>query len=117
MQLYLTPVPERENTVQNLILGGATTACLPDGESKTAYNCANRFGCIIILRWRKANRLISSFTGRAPICSRFTVRSTMTHNEEREALTCGDGAHLFVMNLTLRWLPIRCRALLVDLPV
>lgn len=43
--------------------------------SKTAYNCANRSG-YIILRWRKANRLISSFTGRAPICSRFTVRST-----------------------------------------
>ncbi len=41
----------------------------------------------------------------------------MTHNEEREALTCGDGA-LFVMNLTLRWLPIQAlRALPVDLPV
>lgn len=77
MQLWLDACPERENAlVQKSHSWRRNNSFLPRPTvSKTAYNCANRSG-YIILRWRKANRLISSFTGRAPICSRFTVRST-----------------------------------------
>lgn len=77
MQLWLDACPERENAlVQKSHSWRRNNSFLPRlTVSKTAYNCANRSG-YIILRWRKANRLTSSFTGRAPICSRFTVRST-----------------------------------------
>lgn len=77
MQLWLDACPERENAlVQKIPLSTAQQQLLasPDGEQNSLQ--LRQQVWVHHIRWRKANRLTSSFTGRAPICSRFTVRST-----------------------------------------
>ncbi len=65
---------------------------------------------------RKANRLLQLHGPRAYLQSIHGAHA-MTHNEEREALTCGDGAFIRdEPNITLV-AERAASALLVDLPV
>ncbi|EBV3394757.1 pirin family protein [Salmonella enterica subsp. enterica serovar Typhimurium] len=119
MQLWLDACPERENTlVQKIPLLAAQQQLLasPDGEQNSLQLRQQVWVHHITLE--KGESLNFQLHGpRAYLQSIHGTFHAMTHNEEREALTCGDGAFIRdEPNITLV-ADTPLRALLVDLPV
>ncbi|EJX8184408.1 pirin family protein [Salmonella enterica] len=119
MQLWLDACPERENAlVQKIPLLAAQQQLLasPDGEQNSLQLRQQVWVHHITLE--KGESL--NFQLHGPRAYLQSIRGTfhaMTHNEEREALTCGDGAFIRdEPNITLV-ADTPLRALLVDLPV
>lgn len=119
MQLWLDACPERENAlVQKIPLSTAQQQLLasPDGEQNSLQLRQQVWVHHITLE--KGESLNFQLHGpRAYLQSIHGTFHAMTHNEEREALTCGDGAFIRdEPNITLV-ADTPLRALLVDLPV
>lgn len=119
MQLWLDACPERENAlVQKIPLLAAQQQLLasPDGEQNSLQLRQQVWVHHITLE--KGESLNFQLHGpRAYLQSIHGTFHAMTHNEEREALTCGDGAFIRdEPNITLV-ADTPLRALLVDLPV
>ncbi len=118
MQLWLDACPERENTlVQNPLLAAQQQLLAsPDGEQNSLQLRQQVWVHHITLE--KGESLNFQLHGpRAYLQSIHGTFHAMTHNEEREALTCGDGAFIRdEPNITLV-ADTPLRALLVDLPV
>ncbi len=118
MQLWLDACPERENTLVQKSHSAAQQQLLasPDGEQNSLQLRQQVWVHHITLE--KGESLNFQLHGpRAYLQSIHGTFHAMTHNEEREALTCGDGAFIRdEPNITLV-ADTPLRALLVDLPV
>lgn len=118
MQLWLDACPEQENTLVQKSHSAAQQQLLasPDGEQNSLQLRQQVWVHHITLE--KGESLNFQLHGpRAYLQSIHGTFHAMTHNEEREALTCGDGAFIRdEPNITLV-ADTPLRALLVDLPV
>jgi hypothetical protein len=116
MQLWLDACPQRENPlVQKIAIAGSAAAAGLAGRRRTVSSCASRYGSTISI-WRKASSLTCSMATRLPaVDSRHGA--CRRQEEEKQALTCGDGAFIRdEANITLV-ADTPLRALLIDLPV
>ncbi len=87
MQLWLDACPEQENTLvqkKSHTHGGATASCLADGE-QNSLQLRQQVWVHHITTLEKGNRLISSFTGRAPVAvdSRYVPRDDAQQRRTR----------------------------------
>ncbi len=95
MQLWLDACPQHENPlVQKIAIaeGAQQLLASPDGSQKSLQLRQLVYGSTISI-WRKPSSLACSSTAHGPTCSRFmsTVHARV-QEEEKQALTCGDGA-------------------------
>ncbi len=118
MQLWLDACPERENALVQKSHSATQQQLLasPDGEQNSLQLRQQVWVHHITLE--KGESLNFQLHGpRAYLQSIHGTFHALTHNEEREALTCGDGAFIRdEPNITLV-ADTPLRALLVDLPV
>ncbi|WP_049009262.1 pirin family protein, partial [Citrobacter koseri] len=119
MQLWLDACPERENPLvqkTTLTAGKQQLLASPDGEQDSLQLRQQVWVHHIALK--KGESLSFQLHGpRAYLQSIHGTFHAVTHNEEREALTCGDGAFIRdEANITLV-ADTPLRALLIDLPV
>jgi len=119
MQLWLDACPERENTlIQKMALANAQQQLIasPDGENGSLQLRQQVWVHHIALA--QGESLSFQLNGpRAYLQSIHGTFHAVTHNEAREALSCGDGAFIRdEANITLV-ADSPLRALLIDLPV
>ncbi|HCR9737476.1 pirin family protein [Citrobacter sp. FR21RM1OL9030] len=119
MQLWLDACPERENPLvqkTTLTAGKQQLLASPDGEHDSLQ--LRQQVWVHHIELKKGESLSFQLHGpRAYLQSIHGTFHAVTHNEEREALTCGDGAFIRdEANITLV-ADTPLRALLIDLPV